>query len=240
MAAKPVKVLADLQTRKQILKLDPHNNVLFKVSGTLGDGVVTIEIPVTASDGITARLYGTASYALNAATASYAENAGGLALVYTSGSISGSGTELNPVFLKDPLIIGTITSSYIYSPQITGSLYGTASYAENAGNINTTNLQNAYKRLRYQAIGYFDVDGSAIIELPTSSYGGSSFTTNSYDHINVTVQIKEDGRWLNDLLSVQLFTASNNVYIELTAPSLNETNQFKLLAVNEDPNYYIL
>jgi hypothetical protein len=308
MAAKPVKVLADLQTRKQILKLDSDNNILFRVSGSFGDGVVTIELPVTASDGITARLYGTASYALNAATASYVENGGGIASVYTSGSITGSGTELNPVFLKDPLVIGTISASHFYSPEIFGTLYGTssyaftASYAENAGGAlvsvytsgsitgsgleqnpikltdpliigtltssyiysqqitgnlhgtasfattaeyaqnvtNVANIEQAYKRMRYQEIGYFNTAGEATIVLPTSSYGGASFTTNSFNYINVSVYIKEDGRWLNDLLSVQLFTASNNIFIELSAPSLNETNQYKLLAVNEDPDYYII
>lgn len=380
MATKPVKVLADLQTRKQILKLDASNNILFKVSGSLGDGVVTIEIPVTASAGISARLYGTSSYAL---TASYAENAGGgITSVYTSGSISGSGLQANPIFLKDPLVIGTITSSYIYAPQITGSLYGTASFATSASyaanasvntssfattgsnlfignqkitgsifldgqlvntghsilgapalqgstsrivlwdnfnnpsnytyglgieanhmwfgvdvnsaswgfkwyaanaeimklngvgdlsglasvtassgfdgrlygtssyaltssyaqssNISTSAIQNAYNRLRYQTIGNFDINGSAIITLPSSSLGGLSFPTSSFDFINATIFINENGRWINDLLSVQVYTSSTNVLIEISAPALTNTDQYKLLAVNENPSDYVI
>jgi hypothetical protein len=44
---KPVKVLTDLETRKQILKTDSGNNVLFKVSGTLGNGAVSSSLPIT-------------------------------------------------------------------------------------------------------------------------------------------------------------------------------------------------
>jgi hypothetical protein len=241
MAVKPVKVLTDLQTKKQLLKLDANNNVLFRVSGSLGDGVVLIDVPVTASQGITARLYGTASYALNAATASYAENAGSaLTSVYTTGSVTGSGLQANPITLTDPLIIGTITSSFIYSPQITGSLYGTASYAENAGNINTANIQNAYKRLRFQEVGFFDINGEASIELPSSSYGGDAFPITSFNYVNVSVDIKEDGRWINDMLAVQMLTSSGKIIVEISAPALTNTDQYKLIALNEDPNYFII
>jgi hypothetical protein len=46
---KPVKVLADLLTKKQILKEDSDGNVLFKVSGSNGTGVVSSSFPITAS-----------------------------------------------------------------------------------------------------------------------------------------------------------------------------------------------
>jgi hypothetical protein len=228
MANKPVKVLTDLLTRKQIIKQDLAGNTLFLISGSLGNGYVSSSFPITAS-----YFVGDGRYLTNVS------GSGGINSVYTSGSISGSGLQANPIFLKDPLVIGTITSSYLYSPQITGTLYGTASYAVNAG-IDVTNIQNAYKRLRYQQVGFFDATGSATIELPTSSYGGVAFISNSFNHINVTVQIKEENIWLNDLLSIQLFTSSNKVFVELSAPALNNTNEYKLLALNEDPNYYII
>lgn len=246
MATKPVKVLADLQTKKQILKIDANNNVLFRVSGTLGDGVVLIELPTTASAGISARLYGTASYALNAATASYAENAGsGISSVYTSGSITGSGLIADPIYLTDPLIIGAITSSFLYVPNnliatnITGNLYGTASYATNAG-IDAVTTRNAYNRLRFKETDYFESDGSKLIELPTSSFGANAFPTSSFDYVNVTVFVKEEDRWINDLLSVQKFISSSAIWIELSAPSLDQTNEYKILAVNENPDDYVL
>jgi hypothetical protein len=228
MANKPVKVLTDLLTRKQIIKQDLAGNTIFLVSGTIDVGFVSSSNPITASFFV-----GDGRYLTNISSS-------GALTVVTSGSISGSGLITNPIFLKDPLIIGTISSSYIFSPQITGNLFGTASYAENAGNVNTSAIQNAYKRLLYQQVGFFDVTGSATIELPTSSYGGVSFTSSSINYIDVSVQIKEDGVWLNDLLSIQLFTSSNKVFVELSAPALSNTNEYKLLALNEDPTYYII
>lgn len=302
MATKPVKVLADLQTRKEILKLDNVGNILFKVSGSLGNGVVLVELPMTASAGISARLYGTASYALNAATASYAENAGGLSAVYTSGNIAGSGTQANPIYLQDPLIIGAVTASsgfsgrlygtssyaltasyaqnagsglssiytsgsitgsgietnpvYLKDPlvinQITasvgfsGTLYGTSSHALTASyaqstNLNALSIQNAYNSLRYQKIDFFDINGSAIVELPTtSSSGKTAFTSASFNYIDIFVVTKEEDRWVNDLLSVQAYTSSNKVLVEIYAPSLDNTNKYKLTAINNNPDDFLV
>jgi hypothetical protein len=227
MATKPVKVLSDLLTKKQIIKQDANNNILFNVSGTLQNGHVSSSLPITAS-----YFVGDGRYLTNIS------GSGGISSVYTSGSVTGSGLLSNPITLTDPLIIGTISSSYIYSPQITGTLYGTASYAVNVSN--TTNIQNAYKRLRYQEVGNFDITGSAIIELPTNLYGGNSFQITSFNYINVNVYIKEEERWINDLISIQVYTSSTNIYVELSAPALNNTDQYKLIAINEDPDYYII
>jgi hypothetical protein len=229
MATKPVKVLTDLLTKKEIIKQDLSGNILFNVSGVLGNGHVSSSFPITSS-----YFVGDGRYLTNIS------GSGGISSVYTSGNISGSGLLANPVFLKDPLVIGTITSSYIYAPQITGNLQGTASYATNAGNINTTNIQNVYKRLRYSETGAFDVTGSAIITLPSSSYGGSSFPTSSYNFVNINVFIKDEDRWVNDLISVQIYTSSTNIYVELSAPALTNTNQYKVIAVNENPDDYVL
>jgi hypothetical protein len=49
MAVKPVKVLTDLITRKQVIKQDIDGNVLFKISGSLGNGTVSSSLPITAS-----------------------------------------------------------------------------------------------------------------------------------------------------------------------------------------------
>jgi hypothetical protein len=303
MATKPVKVLTDLLTKKQIIKQDSNNNVLFNVSGTLENGHVSSSLPitasyfvgdgryltnisasggggissvsttgsitgsglianpislkdplvintVTASVGFSGNLYGTASFAN---TSSYAINAG-LSTVTTSGSITGSGVVENPITLKDPLVIGTVTASLGFS----GNLYGTASYANSASfsvtasySINaltasaiagnaTISVQNAYKRLRYQIVGNFDVTGSAIIVLPSSSLGSNAFPTGSFDYINVSVAIKDDNRWINDLLSVQMYTSSTNIYIELSAPALTNIDQYKLIAINENPIDYVV
>lgn len=49
MATKPVKVLTDLLTKKQIIKQDADGNILFKVSGSLNNGSVSSSLPITAS-----------------------------------------------------------------------------------------------------------------------------------------------------------------------------------------------
>ena len=117
MATKPVKVLSDLLTKKQIIKQDSNNNVLFNVSGVLGNGHVSSSLPITAS-----YFVGDGRYLTNIS------GSGGISSVYTSGSITGSGLLINPVTLKDPLIIGTVTASLGFS----GNLYGTASLATSA------------------------------------------------------------------------------------------------------------
>ena len=47
---KPVKVLTDLLTRKQIIKQDESGNIVFNVSGALGDGFVSSSLPLSASE----------------------------------------------------------------------------------------------------------------------------------------------------------------------------------------------
>ena len=162
---------------------------------------------------------------------------GAISQVYTSGNITGSGLLGNEIRLKDDITLTSVTASF------SGVLYGTASFANTASyaqntSFDATKIQNAYNRLRYQKVDYFDTTGSAIIQLPTSSFGSSAFPTGSMDYFNISAFIKEDGRWINDILSVQVYTASNHVYVELSAPALTNTDQYKLIAVNENPADY--
>jgi hypothetical protein len=232
MARKPVKFLTDLSTRKQIFKTDLSGNITFDISGSNGDGYVSSSYPITGAAGFYGDLYGSASYAHQAYT-------------YTSGSVSGSGLPNNPVILKDPLVIGSITASTIQATEgFTGNLYGTASYAQYA--LNSQNvaigdeLYSFYSRLKYQEVGYFDPDGSKIIILPTVSGGLPRFPTASLDYINVNVQVKEDNRWVNDILSQQTYISGANIVVELSAPSMDDTNQYKLLVSNENPEDFII
>lgn len=164
-------------------------------------------------------------------------SSGSISQVYTTGNITGSGLVGNEVRLKDDISLTSVTASF------SGTLYGTASFASTASyaqntSFDATKIQNAYNRLRYQKVDYFDVTGSAIIQLPTASLGGNAFPTASINYFNVSVYIKENGRWTNDLLSVEMYTASNHVYLELSAPALTSTDQYKVLALNENPSDY--
>lgn len=111
------------------------------------------------------------------------------------------------------------------------------------GDYADESISKGYKRLRYQITGTFDVDGHAEITLPTSSLGNSAFPTSSFDYVTVDVQVKEDGRWTNNIMSVQTVVtgATNNVIaVILDAPALDNTNYYRLVAVNEDPNYFVI
>lgn len=57
MAVKPVKFISDILVKRQILKTDSNENVLFSVSGTLPDGSVSSSLPITAS-GLSVNGYG--------------------------------------------------------------------------------------------------------------------------------------------------------------------------------------
>ena len=46
---KPVKVLTDLLTKKQIIKQDEFGNIVFNVSGALGNGHISSSLPITGS-----------------------------------------------------------------------------------------------------------------------------------------------------------------------------------------------
>lgn len=101
----------------------------------------------------------------------------GLTSVETSGSVTGSGVVSNPITLKDPLIIGTVTASLGFS----GNLFGTASYASNSATASF--VQNAQ---------------SASFVLNAVS---SSFATNSLTASTSLIGAAEDGDYTDGLFT---------------------------------------
>lgn len=102
---------------------------------------------------------------------------GGLTSVETSGSVTGSGIVSNPITLKDPLIIGTVTASLGFS----GNIFGTASYASNSATASF--VQNAQ---------------SASFVLNAVS---SSFATNSLTASTSFIGAAEDGDYTDGLFT---------------------------------------
>jgi len=102
---------------------------------------------------------------------------GGLTSVETSGSITGSGVIANPITLKDPLLIGTVTASLGFS----GNLFGSASYSTNAATASY--VQNAE---------------SASYVLNAVS---SSFSTNSLTASTSYIGAAEDGDYTDGLFT---------------------------------------
>lgn len=227
MAVKPVKVLTDLLTKKQVIKQDLDGNVLFKISGTLANGTVSSSLPITAS-----YFVGDGSNLTNI-------NAGSVT-IYTTGSITGSGTVSNPIALKNFLNLITVTASSGFS----GNLYGTASFAETASYISgsiSANVANInYKKLRYKTTGSFDFTGYAEAALPLTQYGSASFPITDIDYFVINLMIRESAsaNWTNDIVAYELFQSASQIYVGIYAPDVSQSGSYKLLAINENPTAY--
>lgn len=230
MATKPVKVLTDLLTRKQVIKQDLDGNILFKISGSLANGTVSSSLPITASFFV-----GDGRYLTNISGAG-----GGISEVFTTGNITGSGTSGNPVALKNLINLISVTASAGFS----GNLYGTASHAETASYVsgavtpNTANIN--YKKLRYKVTGGFNAEGYAEEALPLTQYGVSAFAIADMDYFTINIMVKESGaaNWSNDLIAYEMFTSSSQVYVGMYAPDISISGSYKLLAINENPTAY--
>ena len=208
MAVKPVKVLTDLLTKKQVLKQDLEGNVLFRISGSLGNGVVSSSLPITGSAGI--------FYELNTQTDTAFDN---ISVITSSTNHTYS---VNQAFHAVDLEITNIKS-----------IIGGGESQASAG----------YKRLRYKEVGFFTSDGTADITLPKIQYGTSSFPVSSIDFVNISVMIKDGDAWSNDLLSVNIVSGGINndeIHVLLDAPALTNSDQYRLLATNENPDDYLV
>jgi len=208
MAVKPVKVLTDLLTKKQILKQDLDGNILFRISGSLNNGIVSSSLPITGSSGL--------FYDLNTQTTTEFNNIN----VITS-SIAGL-YSVDQAFHAVDLEISNIKS-------IIGSEESQAS--------------SGYKRLRYKEVGFFNSEGTAEVILPKTQLGAPSFPAESIDYVNLNVMIRDGDAWTNDLLSINLIVAgesNDEIHVLLDAPALGNTDQYKLLAINENPDDYLV
>jgi len=208
MAVKPVKVLTDLLTKKQILKQDLDGNILFRVTGSLNNGFVSSSLPITGSGG--------RFLELNTTTDTVFDNIG----VVTS-SVDGT-YNVDQAFHAIDYNIGVLNNA-----------------------INGAESQAAigYKRLRYKEVGYFDGDGTAQIVLPKNQLGAPAFPASSIDYVNLSVMVKDGDAWTNDLLSVNLVIggeSSDEIHVLLDAPALSNIDQYKLLAINENPDDYLI
>jgi len=122
---------------------------------------------VTASIGFRGNLYGTASYATQALTASYAVNSG-LTTVSTSGSITGSGIPANPVVLKDPLIIGAISGSTAQFTNLTASsIINNGGFVSKRTSVSTNTTLNSSQHII--GIDTATATGSLTLSLPNAS-----------------------------------------------------------------------
>jgi hypothetical protein len=208
MAVKPVKVLTDLLTKKQILKQDLDGNVLFRITGSLNSGFVSSSLPITGSSGYFPDL--------NTVTSTVFDN---IAVVTSS---------LDGRYNVDQAFHAIDTALNVVSGII---------------NSGESQASAGYKRLRYREVGFFSDDGTAEVILPKTQLGGPAFPLSSMDFINLSVMIKDGDAWTNDLLSINIVSggiSNDEIHVLLDAPALTSADQYRILAVNENPDDYMI
>lgn len=107
----------------------------------------------------------------------------------------------------------------------------------------TTAVQEAYRRLRYQASGNFDANGFAEIALPAQVSSFDAFPVSSFNFVTADVMIKVDGRWINDLVALEMVvsgTANNAIHVLIDAPALGSSDEYRLIAINNDPDKFVI
>ena len=134
-----------------------------------------------------------------------------------------------------PLVSIGVNNSGSIIGDFTGSLYGTASFANTASYaLNaSSNITNAYNSLREIITGTFDINGTKTIEL-------QKFADTDIDYITLDITTKASGTnyYTNDLLSFQLSgNLVNKISIFLSAPSYNDSDRYKIIAVKETGSF---
>jgi len=225
MANKPVKFLSDALFKKNIVKEDSLNNKIFEVSGTLASGAVNIYVPLSASD------------------------------TYIGGNLEVSGAVTARTFN-----VTEVNTSVIYDTSISASInalldvsassainddylkyrdgYWIPSPLDLAGGLEA--VKKATNRLKYIVTGSFDAGGQAEVAIPLTQLGGNAFPVSSIDYIMYDLAVKDGNRWVKDIMHSCIAEISGVLYVNIDAPALNSTDRYKLVAVNTNPEDYII
>jgi hypothetical protein len=215
MAVRPVRFISDVLTRKQILKSDSEDNILFKVSGSLATGgEVSSSFPVTASG-----LYidGDA-YVSGTITANRMHITEVTTSVYYETSLSASINALLDVSASD-----AIAGQYLkwngynwipYTLDVSGAIQQ-----------RLEEVNNVFLSSNNSVIDYFNSDGTKLLTF-------NNFGVNDIDFITIDVMIMHSGsnRYTNDLVSISMFINEfGTLSVELNAGALSNQDKFKLL-----------
>lgn len=98
---------------------------------------------------------------------------------------------------------------------------------------NYNNIQTAYESVRFQYTGSFNNSGVALLNL-TNLAGATYFADSNLKDINVQVLVdtENDGRYKNDLVSVELYVDGSSLMLTVDAPASPNKN-YRVLAINE-------
>lgn len=215
MAVRPVRFISDVLTRKQILKTDSGDNLLFKVSGSLlGGGEVSSSFPVTASglyiDG-DAFIEGTL-------TAKRMHITEVTSSVYYETAISASINALNDVSASQ-----AVPGQYL---RWSGTNWEPASInLSGAVADGISNINQVFQSSSALVVDYFNSDGTKIINFDI-------FNSSDLEYLTLDVMIMQSGTsyYTNDLISVAMYpNLSGSITVELNSAALSNGDKFKLL-----------
>lgn len=104
---------------------------------------------------------------------------------------------------------------------------------DSAISTNNTSIQTAYENVRFQHTGSFNGSGIALLNLTTLA-GASYFSTSNLKDINVQVLVdtEADGRYKNDLVSVELYADGASLMLNVEALA-SPNKEYRILAINE-------
>jgi hypothetical protein len=73
----------------------------------------------------------------------------------------------------------------------------------------------------------------------TQESGKTAFPTADFNYITTDVMIDESGRWVNDLIAVDMEISSSAVWVSISAAAAPNTG-FRLIAINENTASYTI
>ena len=212
MAVKPAKAIADLLARKQILKVDRDNNILFKVSGSLGSGAVSSSLPITASSYFSA----------------------------FDSIISGTLTTKNLAITDEKSYVNINQLSNVSASDATEGkflTYDGTNWIPSEIQINAGIGAQTYSSLRYHSDGLFNGNQVIILDLPLSSAYGPSFPVESINYFtyNLLIQEESGSSWKNDLAIVEfVVTGTGTPYVSAIIEAQVVPYAYTFNATNEN------
>lgn len=214
-------------------------------------------LSLAATTGSFSILSASAGVNLNTADGTYIRATNGHARIYAASNafITGSnnvivyaGTDIN-LIADDNINLSSSNITTINTPElqitgglrVSGILYGDGTGLTNVGGGITANqATTAYDRLRFVTASVLDGQGVVEIDLTSQATSGSTyFNTSSLTQVTVDVMVDTDGdgRYKYDLIAVELFESSSNLWVRVDAPAA-ATRNYRLIAINEASNKF--
>ena len=208
---------------------------LYVLDGGNFGGKVTA-VGLTSSAGLFVNGAASINGAITATTSAYAPLIAGVNGKFVTSSVATTASFNNIAIITSSQTVGLATYNLYSIDQ--------AFHAIDSVLADTSNTQNAYKRLRYQISGTFDPSGIQLVSLPLTQFSQAAFPTSSLDFITIDVMIKleSNDNWMNDVVAVEAYITGSpgSEYVEVAINAADIPYAYRLIALNEDPTKYVI